>query len=63
MFITGIALAAHMCLCSAFLSMAIFSVVLMDRVADVLFAMTVARYPSGRNGLRFDEDFLSPEGV
>lgn len=36
----GTALAAHIGLCFAFLSMAIFSVVLMDRVADVLFAMT-----------------------
>ena len=36
----GNALATHMGLCSAFLSMAIFSVVLIDRVADLLFAMT-----------------------
>ena len=36
----GIALATHTGLCFAFLSMAIFSVVLIDRVADVLFAMT-----------------------
>ena len=34
------ALAIHIGLCCAFLSMAIFSVVLIDRVADVLFAMT-----------------------
>ena len=34
------ALATHLGLCCAFLSMAIFSVVLIDRVADVLFAMT-----------------------
>jgi hypothetical protein len=34
------ALATHIGLCCAFLSMAIFSVVLVDRVADVLFAMT-----------------------
>jgi hypothetical protein len=34
------ALAPHIGLCFAFLSMAIFSVVLIDRVADVLFAMT-----------------------
>jgi hypothetical protein len=34
------ALAAHLGLCCAFLSMAIFSVVLIDRVADVLFAVT-----------------------
>jgi hypothetical protein len=34
------ALATHIGLCFAFLSMAIFSVVLIDRVADVLFAMT-----------------------
>ena len=34
------ALATHSGLCCAFLSMAIFSVVLIDRVADVLFAMT-----------------------
>ena len=34
------ALATHTGLCFAFLSMAIFSVVLIDRVADVLFAMT-----------------------
>jgi len=33
-------LAAHIGLCFAFVSMAIFSVVLIDRVADVLFAMT-----------------------
>ena len=32
--------ATHLGLCCAFLSMAIFSVVLIDRVADVLFAMT-----------------------
>ena len=36
----GIALATHIGLCFAFLSMAIFSVVLIDRVADVLFALT-----------------------
>ena len=34
------ALATHIALCCAFLSMAIFSVVLIDRVADVLFAFT-----------------------
>ena len=34
------ALATHIGLCFAFLSMVIFSVVLVDRVADVLFAMT-----------------------
>ena len=34
------ALATHLGLCCAFLSMAIFSVVLIDRVADALFAMT-----------------------
>ena len=34
------ALAPHIGLCFAFLSMAIFSVVLIDRVADALFAMT-----------------------
>jgi hypothetical protein len=34
------ALATHVGLCFAFLSMAIFSVVLIDRVADALFAMT-----------------------
>jgi len=34
------ALATHLGLCCAFLSMAIFSIVLIDRVADVLFAMT-----------------------
>jgi hypothetical protein len=34
------ALATHIGLCCAVLSMAIFSVVLIDRVADVLFAMT-----------------------
>ena len=34
------ALATHSGLCCAFLSMAVFSVVLIDRVADVLFAMT-----------------------
>jgi hypothetical protein len=33
-------LSAHIGLCFAFLSMVIFSVVLIDRVADVLFAMT-----------------------
>jgi hypothetical protein len=33
------ALATHLGLCCAFLSMAIFSVVLIDRVANVLFAM------------------------
>jgi hypothetical protein len=33
-------LATHVGLCFAFLSMAIFSVVLIDRVADALFAMT-----------------------
>jgi len=35
-----VALAAHTGLCFAFLSMAIFSVVLIDRVADALFAGT-----------------------
>jgi hypothetical protein len=34
------ALAPHIGLCFAFISMAIFSVVLIDRVADVLFAIT-----------------------
>ena len=34
------ALATHIGLCCAFLSMAVFSVVLIDRVADVLFAIT-----------------------
>jgi hypothetical protein len=34
------ALVTHIGLCCAFLSMVIFSVVLIDRVADVLFAMT-----------------------
>ena len=34
------ALAPHIGLCFAFVSMAIFSVVLIDRVADALFAMT-----------------------
>jgi len=34
------ALATHIGLCFAFLSMVIFSIVLIDRVADVLFAMT-----------------------
>jgi hypothetical protein len=34
------ALAAHLGLCLAFLSMAIFSATLIDRVADVLFGMT-----------------------
>lgn len=34
------ALATHLGLCFAFLSMIVFSVVLIDRVADVLFAMT-----------------------
>ena len=36
----GIALTTHIGLCFAFLSMAIFSVMLIDRVADILFAMT-----------------------
>jgi hypothetical protein len=36
----GTALATHIGLCLAFLSMAVFSVVLIDRVADVLFAVT-----------------------
>jgi hypothetical protein len=34
------ALISHIGLCCAFLSMVIFSVVLIDRIADVLFAMT-----------------------
>jgi len=46
------ALIAHIGLCFAFLSMVIFSLVLIDRVADVLFAMTalisiVASFRSG----------------
>jgi hypothetical protein len=36
----GIAFTAHIALCCAFLSMAVFSVLLIDRVADVLFAVT-----------------------
>jgi hypothetical protein len=36
----GNALATHLGLCLAFISMSIFSVVLIDRVADALFAMT-----------------------
>jgi hypothetical protein len=36
----GIAWATHIGLCLAFISMAVFSVVLIDRVADLMFAVT-----------------------
>jgi hypothetical protein len=52
------ALATHLGLCFAFLSMVVFSVVLIDRVADVLFAITalvsVVSPPSRTGALRPD---------